>query len=289
MDITMGMIALFLKNQYHIHEYSLPDRDYPVKGFQIWNGDTPWTDILYIVENEQLKEFIRKKGRLCIGIWYGEEPAGHGCYRISVNDSVELYPLINALQEIFQEFYGWSMRMERLFYTHAGFEDILNEIERTFGLVSLLVDKNLQYMAYSENFAQYNPWMGDGKTMPVELLNDMMDDENFRMAIQHDKAFLYHSMDTDTCTYCYNIKINGEYEARLLIQNKTGSVFSGGLALARYVGENMAGMFAYLDEERMQERGFYDFYEMIKDCAVSGIFLSQRKRTGVCLRSCPCF
>ncbi len=141
----------------------------------------------------------------------------------------------------------------------------VNEIERTYGLLSVLVDKNLQYIAFSDSYKLYNEWADSGKTMSLEVVSELMDDENFRTAIQHDTAFCYYSADNERCSYCYNIKIKGRYEARLLLQNKTGSVFAGGLSLVRYVGENIAEMFVYYEQERAQKRVLYDFYDMIKE------------------------
>lgn len=265
MDITVGIICLFLERQYDIIESSLIRKDCSVKGFRVWNGERPRTDLLYIVENKQLKEFVQKKGKLCIGIRYEDTADMHGCCGISVNDSIELYQLINVLQEIFQEFYEWRMHIERLFYTHAAFEEILDEIERTYGLISVLVDKNLQYIAFSDSYKTYNEWVGDEKIMSLEVVSDLMDDENFRTAIQHDKAFCYYRLDKKKYSYCYNIKVRGEYEARFLIQNKMGSLFAGGLSLAGYIGENIAEMFVYYEQERTQERVLYDFYEIMKE------------------------
>lgn len=265
MEITMGIVSLFLKRQYHITSIHLTERDDPIQGFRVWDGEDPQRDVLYIVENERLRGFTRKKGRLCIGIQYSQDAARHSCQQISVDEPLGLYPLINALQGIFQEFYSWQMRMERLFYTHAGFKEIFNEIEMTFGLVSLLVDKNLQYVEASDSYGLYNDWLGDGRSMPLDMLDDMMSDEDFRTAIQHDRAFCYENVYTKVYVYCYNIKIKGAYEARLLIQDKTGGPFPGGLTLAGYVGENIAKMFAWQERERGQERILYDFYDIMKD------------------------
>lgn len=166
-EITMGIVHLSLKRQYRITAELPPKRDDPIQGFRVWDGEAPRQDILYIVEDKQFRDFVKKKGRLCIGIRYAQDTARHGCQRISVEEPIELYPLINALQAVFQEFYGWQMRMERLFYTHADFKEILNEIEGTFDLVSMLVDKNLQYVETSDSYALYNDWIG----VSLELLD----------------------------------------------------------------------------------------------------------------------
>lgn len=264
-EITMGIVSLFLKRQYRITSIHPAKRDASIQGFRVWDGEDPQRDVLYIVENERLREFAKKRGRLCIGIRYSQDTARLSCQQISVDEPLGLYPLINVLQGIFQEFYGWQMRMERLFYTHAGFKEILNEMEGTLGLVSLLVDKDLQYIEASDSYDLYNDWIGDGRSMPLDLIDDMMADENFRIAIRHDRAFRYDNVYTKTCVYCYNIKIKGAYEARLLIQEKTGVPFPGGLTLAGYVGENITEMFAWQERERRQERILYDFYDIMKD------------------------
>lgn len=261
MDITLGIICLFLEKQYHITKNNLTGEDPSVKNFQMWNGEEPEEDLLYIIKNEQLAEFLQKEGQLCIRIQYSECGALQGCHQIIVRESIEQYELINALQNIFYRFYGWQLNIQRLFYTHADFGEILNTIECTYDLVVALVDKNLQYMAFSKSYCFYNTWVGNEKTMPLETVHDMMDDEKFRTAIQHDHAFLYYNIGQRTYVYCYNIKNKGEYEGRLLIQSKTGGRFPGGLALGEYVGKSMAETFTY----NSQEQVLYDFYDIIKE------------------------
>ena len=51
MDITMGIICLFLEKQYNITENGPVKKDCPVKGFRVWNGEQPGGDLLYMEEN----------------------------------------------------------------------------------------------------------------------------------------------------------------------------------------------------------------------------------------------
>lgn len=263
MDITAGIIYFQLQQTYHLETNIHPRRDLSVKGFRIWEGECPENDILYIcfVRPPESEQWQRK---MHIGINY-ENTAGSKSYFISVKGSVELYQLINSLQEIFQRFYNWRSDMDQLFYQHEDFATILNKLEETYDLISILVDKNLKYIAVSDGYNLCNPWVGDAETMSLDMVNDLMTDQNFRDAIRHNKAFLYYYNYDNITSYCYNIKIKGQYAARLLIQNKEGTPFYGGFRFAEYMGKHLKNAFTHYDDKENQGIVFYEFYNIIKD------------------------
>lgn len=264
MDITAGIVCFQLQQMYQLDTNIPMRRDILIRGFRIWTGESPEDDILYVcsVKPPDCKQWQRK---MHIGIHYEEYTASDKSFFISIKDNIDFYQLVNALQEIFQKFYNWKADMENLFYHYESFEVILNELEQEYGLISILVDKNLKYIAMSDSYSLYNLWLGDTGTMSLELVNDLMTDQNFRNAIHHNKAFLYNNIDSDTVSYCYNIKIEGRYEARILIQNKQGTPFYGGLRFAEYMGVHLKEVLTHYNNEENQGIVLYEFYNIMKD------------------------
>ena len=264
MDITMGIICFQLQQLYQLDTNISMRREIPVKKFRIWDGEKPENDILYVCSSKppEGEQWHRK---LHIGIQYEEKTVSDQSFFISIRDGIDFYRLVNDLQEIFQKFYNWKANIERLCYHYERFDVILNELEQTYDLISMLVDKNLKYIAMSDSYSLYNSWASDSSTMSFDMVNDLMTDQKFRNAICHNKAFLYHSIDEDNVVYCYNLKIKGVYEARLLLQNKRGLPFYGGLSFAKYMGSCLTEVLAHYNDGENQGRVLYEFYNLIKD------------------------
>lgn len=264
MDITAGVIYFQLQQFYQMETNISNRREISIKGFRIWSGECPEDNILYICFT-QPSECKQWRGKVHIGVNYETNTFNSESFFMSVKGSVEFFQLINCLQEIFQKFYHWKADMEKLFYEHKDIKIILNKLEETYHLISILVDKNLKYVAMSDGYRPCNPWLGDTGTMSLDVVNDLMTDQEFRNAIWHNKAFLYDSMDMDRTAYCYNIKINDQYEARILIQNKRGVPFHGGLFFAEYMGEHLKNELTHYNNGENQGIVLYEFYNMIKE------------------------
>lgn len=264
MDITIGIICMGLEQRFQINTNIPMERDIPVKGLRIWGGERPAERILYVCR-EMPPEGTEWKGKLLIGINTGQSLADSGAFYISVAEPVEFDRLMNALQEIFEEFYLWRGETERLFYSQADFTAILNELEQRYGLVSILVDKNLRYIAMSDSYSLCNSWVRGRKTMELDLVNELMTDPAFRDAIGHNKPFFYCNVGDEAYSCCYNIKIKGRYEARLLIQNREMGKFYGGITFAGYAGERLGEILARRSSEKQQETALYDFYHLLRD------------------------
>ena len=266
MDITMGIICFQLQKHYQLHTNIPMKKDIPVKGFRVWTGGNPEDDILYICSAVPPNS-MQWRRKLHIGIQYEEKTLPDQSFFISIRDEMDLYHLMNALQKIFQEFYDWKSNTERLCYHYGSYEAILNELEQTYDLISILVDKNLKYIAASDSYNLYVYWMSGLKneTMPLEMVNDLMTDQKFRNAIRHNKAFSYYYADEDSISYCYNLKINGNYQARILIKNKQFTSFYGGLSFAEYMGTYLTEVLARCNDIENQGIVFYEFYNLIKD------------------------
>lgn len=267
MDITVGIICMQLQQYYQIDTNISMEWDITIKGIRIWSGEKPVEQFLYLCREMpwQRRTWSEWKGKLLIGIHCDLPPADSGIFVLSVRETVEFDLLMNTLQEIFEKFYRWNGEMERLFYSQADFTLILNELEQSYGLVAILVDKNLYYIAMSDSYSLRNPWVKGKKTMELDMVNELMTDPYFRRAIEHNKPFIYRALDEDIYSYCYNIKFGGRYEARLLIQDKDMGKFYGGLTFAGYVGERLGKILAYRSDEKIQETELYDFYSILQD------------------------
>lgn len=197
---------------------------------------------------------------------------------LNINGSIpELAGLVNQLQECFSRFKSWHERMELHFLKEDSFKVILDELGAAFGINAVLVDKNLKYLAISDLAMRNLSWIYHGDILPPEQTNDLMEDESFRIATTHDHAFIYNGPKyidkqftkwipgATAFYYCYNLKISGAYEARLLISQATLDPIGGGLGLAEYVGSRMTQLLINFYENRQQESEVRQMYEILAD------------------------
>lgn len=288
MDITLGIICFRLLWHYKLRTSLSTEQDYPIRSFRIWQGELPEDSVLYLINPDapssasipekywkgksriffcsadDMEQQLRKNlGNLILLQTHSCESNNKMFAALQMSP---LFSLINILQDIFQEFNGWYGRTQLLCQQKRDFTEILNELEQTYDLISILVDKNLRYISLSDSYSIYNTWLGESTTMPIDLVNELMMDEHFRAAIEHNQAFHYYSdsiAGDGGHTYCFNIKPEGIYEARILIQPKDQQPFWGGLALVSCLGNCLLQIFEGQKDEQNQEIGIYDFYDMI--------------------------
>lgn len=280
MDITAGILCYRLQDYYCLQTNLPPEQDFPLKGFRIWQQEKdqkPEEGLLYVLpsdcspafkESPEKEETAKWKNTVQIGFSLPLPKPLYNHYRISLPEESDLTTLINRLQEIFQEFFSFRSRIEAMVYRHDSYHILLNELEQTYGLLGILVDKNLHYLALSASYATNNAWIvDDSQTLPLDMLNELMLDENFRRAILHKKAFLYRSDlgNQSICAYCYNLQAKNAYQARLLLQKPDQQTFYGGYTFAEYLGNQLREIWLYRNREEQQKRELYDFFKTLED------------------------
>jgi len=88
-----------------------------------------------------------------------------------------LIELANAVHAALAKLDRWALATERACSEAPDFSALLNLCERELGFVSILVNKNLRYLAVSDGFAAHNPWFNRADTsMDTEMTNQLTAD-----------------------------------------------------------------------------------------------------------------
>lgn len=268
MNISMGVILKELGDLRFLTNVESAE-DFPIKLFQIWDGQKPEHDVLYIVRPEDIKNNP--------GIWNGGSIIGYGLETkilktsaskwIDLENGESIFSIVNKLQKIFQKFNEWTERVENLLNKSVPITEVLNDLESTYGLMSMFVNKNLKFLSMSKTFPKNNPWAGNGDYMSLDLLNELLTDEEFRSAQKHDDVFIYENpFDwTSAYSYCYNVKKNKEYLARLLVQTYNGKKSFGVSCITGYIGKRIEGIVNQYNFGEDDIYADYAFKEMIGD------------------------
>lgn len=265
MTITAGILCYELKNHFSCEINLSMEEDFSIMGFRIWEGEKPEKGILYL-SDQNVPDGKAWRESLVLGI-QGSFKADRKSPYILISDSIRFFQLINYVQKVFQNHYHTCLHMEKIFSQNKNFNDILNILEETYDIIAILEDNNMKFIAMSDGYRSCNQWMSNEESVPLEVAGNLMDDEKFCIAVNHDRSFPYFYSDGNLSrfSYCYNIKIEGEYKARFMIQKRDGKPFYGGLALAQLLGEKLKTVFTLYHMEQKQEMVAAEFYSMIRD------------------------
>lgn len=266
LDITAGILCYELKKCFDLETNLSLEEDFLITGFQVWEEEKPEKGILYLC-SQSIPDGKVWREALAVGL-EGSFKADRKSPYILVSDSVRFFQLINCVQGIFQKYYKAFLDTENILSQNKSFGDILNFLEETYDIISMLADNNLKYIAVSEHYRDFNQCMRNEEIVPLEVADNLMSDENFCTAVHHNHAFpyLYSDGDLSRFSYCYNIRIEGEYRARFMIQKREGQPFYGGLSLAQILGKALVeNVFVLYNIEQKQEIVAAEFYEMIRD------------------------
>lgn len=195
-------------------------------------------------------------------------------YYIKCPEISDPIQLVNLVQEVFSFLHAVKNEIQMIAVQKQNYSELLKYVEQKLGLAMLLVDKNLHYLAETSSYRKINfEWMGNYEDITIEWINVLEQDDGFMDAINHFGAFAFHLAEEDTdslkaqISYCYNVRVNEEYEARLLLQCLDKVCFYGGLDWADEIGSLIAVIFAINYDQISQTSEAFRFYELIQELA----------------------
>ncbi|MDO4615846.1 MAG: helix-turn-helix domain-containing protein [Lachnospiraceae bacterium] len=218
MDITLGVVLRLLSLDTTIYTKVVKEDEY-IKGYEIWEPGMgiPQSNVLYLMEYQTLMMdpgIWKRKYVLCTGRLTAEELSGQEDYWISVSDSLRPMDLFRQLQRIFQIWYHWCIRLHEMILANSNLSELLETMEETFQIFSCISTQAMEIVGVSSGFEQHCSWV-EQQTVLLHQVNELVTDEDFQNAKSEDNVFLYTNMYGE-CYYCYNLKISGQYRARII-------------------------------------------------------------------------
>lgn len=262
LNVTAGLLYGQLKKLCPCQTNLVCEVDFDLQGFQVWDGQKPEKGVVYLCK-ENVPDGKMWRQVLVVGL-EGTFKAERNSPWIVLTEIERFYQLINLVQQAFQCCYDQYLHMDQVIHAQHDWDDILNELEKTWDVLAVLVDTNLKYLAISKEYRTYNPWLQENNTLPMEIAEILMKDEAFWDAVNCENAFVYAGDEGNLISYCYNIRIAGEYTARFMVQSRDGKPFYGGMKLVQMMGEKLESVFIQYNKAQKQEQTEAAFYEMIR-------------------------
>ncbi len=257
MKPTLGIVSFLISDEYDFVAGFDPEDDVAFEECAAYNGDAPQQGTLYLADAPVgVDQLWRGKLAISLATESGQGAIVPGEHHVVARErkvarrfrptETRFRDLVNAVTAAIRKFDRWALEEQRCGFGRPDFYEMLRLLEAEMGLVSILVNRNLRYLAASRGFGRRNPWYRRSDTsMEIDMTNQLMADEAFVNAINMSEPFFYHYLDGAEESYsaCFNVRAADRYEARLLTQSSTGKKAYGQLALTSYLGELIADVF----------------------------------------------
>lgn len=184
-------------------------------------------DCLYIGEGEQFDANVIPPERCCI-ISIGPLPEPYtrsqaSC--ITVDAPLGAGQLLNQVQNIFETFCQWELRLDALIQHNSGIQEILNESQPFFeGNFFLVLDVNYRVLATT---SEHNYVMDQNGFTPSSVLTRFKKDPEYSRMRYHRETFLYRGLYFDHDILTHHIFINDELSGTFTLAEKESPVTDG--------------------------------------------------------------
>ena len=162
MKPTIGIVSYLLSDDYEIEATGIPeDEDVEFDACLIYDGGKPRRKTLYIC-NGLDKRIEDWRGAFALGFEPAPSDLPQGSCYLHVReknarkrrrpDEMRLIDLANAVHSALHRLERWTIATERACNESPDFFTLLRLCEHELGFVSVLVNKNLRYLAVSDGF-----------------------------------------------------------------------------------------------------------------------------------------
>lgn len=142
-----------------------------------------------------------------------------------VEEPLEVGALLNQLQDIFEVFRRWELRLEAMIQDNAGIQEILNESQPLFpGNFFLLLDVNYRVMATT---SEHNYVMDQSGCTPSSVLTRFKKDPEYARMRYHREIFLYRGLYFDHGILTHHIFLNDELCGTFTLTEKEAGITDG--------------------------------------------------------------
>ncbi|WP_296560959.1 hypothetical protein [uncultured Acetobacterium sp.] len=144
-----------------------------------------------------------------------------------IKSDLSAISLFNYLQDIYNRFDQWDMRLTQIYYENGSFQDLIDSCQPILTEPILLIDKKFHYTAYSKSIEELTSaaFMDENKNSLPEVVNDFITDSSFQSLYDLPDIFDYVVVSpsgTDEMI-CKNVFDHNGYVGRFIIQLSNGS------------------------------------------------------------------
>ena len=239
---------------------AIPAADQPVRMVLFPDGSSQKGDALYITSAEETADWDRSwdtQAVVCVGEPpHRERRAEHW---MVLPEGTPIPLAFNRVQGILSDFARWREDVEAAWDDAHSLQAVLSAGAAYLGLSMCLVDSDYRYVAHTRDFLRRHPEWKQGR-MPLESVNRLLLEPQFLRAKEADGPFLYGD-----ASLCYNIKVEGVYQARLLAESESRTYTPSDMALMSAFGQRLTAFYTALLHTRRRREEDDAFYAVMED------------------------
>lgn len=236
MNITFSEIAYLLSRKHVLEEAKGAYFDAPLISVKKYRGQVERRQ-LYSIPVMRIGELIThplSKLSECAFVAWGKGTPDENDYwkmviekkktpiaLIYISDVEFEEDLQEELVDLFFLLHMWEAELKEISEKEqAELQDLLNKGRRVIGLPLAVFDMNFIVLGCTEDYFNYFPDMRDrliNRQMCQSDIKALLQDEDYLNADSQKGIFIYPSVPSDVNMFCYNIRLSGEFSARILM------------------------------------------------------------------------
>ena len=264
MKITIGMLLYLLSLDTAIYTNISRQAEYTIDGFEIWDGEFPKKNMLYLITQEDLKKDPDLWYRRTVLLRGKPDAAALEEKHVDWIFVTEHLSEVQIQQKVYQNMklvYNWYMELQKYLLQRKSLEEILNMTEQFLQIGGSVFTREMVMKGISDDFSQRNDWVDEENGISANMVNELLTDEDFQKAENHTHAFLFcNSQQEWFC--CFNLFAENVYDARLIMSAGKQEVDYGLLQFVQIMGEAINSVYEELYYQKDQTSTWEDLIEM---------------------------
>lgn len=214
--------------------------------------DTPRENVLYVLHSKLLNHFPNITDEwadfkfLCIGTPPANWLQSH-CDFLYYNSEQNIDFLINQLFALFYEYNNWEFAMQHIVDNHLPLKELAVISDKfisnciylqgsAYLTIFIYKPKVEKESAFYQEYKKSNS-ESDNSVMSAEDINELISDSEYNRAIEATEPTIYNGTTFGYRSLYYNLKIDGVFVARLLIDEVLKPITGKDFALIKILGK----------------------------------------------------
>lgn len=236
MNITFSEIAYLLSRKHNLREIKNAYFDAPMMSVKKYRGQVEKRQLysIPVIRIEELISHPLEKLSECAFVAWGKgTEQDKECWRkitegkrmpidmVYVCDVEFEEDLQEELVDMFFMLHMWESELKENSSREQGnMVELLNEGRRVIGLPLAVIDRNFIVLGGTDDYFLYFPDMKDrliNRQMCQSDIKTLLQDEDYLNADEQKDIFVFPSTPAESNLLCYNIRLSGEFSARILM------------------------------------------------------------------------
>ncbi len=221
MEISMGILIKILSEKISLHTNLNVKEDFKLSGYQVGlpadETEKRPAEQLYVLSRDEVAEaYPSKVPQLVFCRDPMEFPVTEKrfCW-ICPEQPLTAIQACMYLQEAWNYYFHFCSRLQKMIIMKNPLDEILSLAEGMFGVRSGISTRSMTMIGVSESFGKENQWVENRTGAALSEVNELAMDQDFQNAVELEDVFYYYNIEQEQY-YCYNFKVAGVYQARLV-------------------------------------------------------------------------